>query len=119
LHRYGLLVTVVVPSHILQTSSSSPPDLILSGTFAGCVEAARELGDQVIGDVSGTVVVRSVPGFLSPIWHAGGTAGDHTDRWCGAWRAAWLCSARLLLGEDQQPVTIMASHVGSVTYERR
>ena len=35
----------------------------LSGTFAGCVQAARALGDQVIGDMPLTVVVRSVPGL--------------------------------------------------------
>jgi hypothetical protein len=33
----------------------------LSGIFAGCVQAARALGDQVIGDMSVTVVVRWVP----------------------------------------------------------
>jgi hypothetical protein len=32
----------------------------LAGTFARCVYAARALGDQVIGDMSVTVVVRSV-----------------------------------------------------------
>ena len=35
----------------------------LSGTFAGCVPAARSLGDQVIGDMSVTVVVRPMPGL--------------------------------------------------------
>jgi hypothetical protein len=30
---------------------------------AGCVQAARALGGQVIGDMSVTVVVRSVPGL--------------------------------------------------------
>jgi hypothetical protein len=33
----------------------------LSGTFAGCVLAASAFGDQVIGDMSVTVVVRPVP----------------------------------------------------------
>jgi hypothetical protein len=35
----------------------------LSGIFAGCVQAARALGDQVITDMSVTVVVRPVPGL--------------------------------------------------------
>jgi hypothetical protein len=43
-------------SHHLKTSS-------LSGTFAGCVQAARALDEQVIADRSVTVVVRSVPGL--------------------------------------------------------
>jgi len=33
----------------------------LSGIFAGCVQAARAFGDQVIGDMAVTVVVRSIP----------------------------------------------------------
>jgi hypothetical protein len=43
-------------SHPLKTSS-------LSGTFAGYVQAARVLGDQVMGDMSVPVIVRSVPGL--------------------------------------------------------
>ena len=35
----------------------------LSGTFAGCIPAARALGGQVIGDMSVTVVVRPMPGL--------------------------------------------------------
>jgi hypothetical protein len=35
----------------------------LSGTFAGCVQAARALDNKVIGHMSVTVVVRSVPGL--------------------------------------------------------
>ena len=34
-----------------------------SGTFAGYVQAARALGDQVIGDMSVTAVVRWIPGL--------------------------------------------------------
>jgi hypothetical protein len=38
-------------------------DSSLLGTFAGCVQAARAQGEQVRGDISVTVVVRSVPGL--------------------------------------------------------
>jgi hypothetical protein len=39
------------------------PGIFNPGIFAGCVVAARAHGDQVIGDMSVTVVVRSVPGL--------------------------------------------------------
>ena len=45
---------VVLPGPEAGTSS-------LSGMFAGCVQAASGLGDQVSGDMSVTVVVRSIP----------------------------------------------------------
>jgi hypothetical protein len=46
----------------------------LSGTFAGCVQAARALCDQVVGGVRVTVVVLCVPGVVRLVWHASGTA---------------------------------------------
>ena len=39
----------------------NPGTSSLSGAFAGCVQAVRALGDQVIADMSVTVVVRWVP----------------------------------------------------------
>ena len=37
----------------------------LSGIFAGCVQAARAVGGQVIGDMSVTVVDRPIPGLTA------------------------------------------------------
>jgi hypothetical protein len=47
----------------LSRPSSLPRISFLSGIFAGCVQAARQGGGQVIGDMPVTVVVRWLPGL--------------------------------------------------------
>jgi hypothetical protein len=50
-----------VKAGVVGLAGLEPAASSLSGMFAGCVQAARALGDQLNGQMAVTVVVRSIP----------------------------------------------------------